>query len=109
MPSIAEDEVLEVIRRIEHGEVSVLVDHEWEVAWGPRAFTTSDGWRFVVFNDGGQWDYIEQVDSPDGRCLEPDDWNTPRLDAYSPASIDVARRWGLSEAGARTLIANAIP
>lgn len=103
MPSITEDEVMAVIDRIERGDLVVEPDCDWDVVWSPQIFMTADGWKFVVFNDGGQWDYIEHVGSPDGRWLEPQDIDedkTPRLDAYCPASVEIARRWGLSEAGA---------
>ena len=69
-------------------------------------FTTADGWRFIVFNDGGQWDYVECVYAPDGRALGSDDISdvtTPRLDAYCPRTVEIARRWGLDDGGAKIL------
>lgn len=96
-----------VIARVERGEVSVTPEYDWDVAWTNWSFRTADGWTFIVFNDGGHWDYIEHVHSPDGRSLEPeeiDEDKTPNLDAYCPRSVEIARRWGLSEQGARMLM-----
>jgi len=107
MSAITEDEVMAVIARIERGDLSVVPENDWDIAWGGETFKTADGWTFVVFNDGGQWDYIECVGAPDGRWLESADISdtmTPRIDDYTPTSVGIARRWGLSEAGASILM-----
>lgn len=107
MSAITEDEVMAVIARIELGELRVVPENDWDIAWGGERFKTVDGWTFVVFNDGGQWDYVECVGAPDGRWLESQDISdekTPRIDGYCPSSAEIARRWGLSERGACVLM-----
>src|SRR5687767_11739975 len=106
-PQITEDEVMAVIARIERGDLTVRASCEWSVGAPSVEFDTQDGWRFVVFNDSGQWDYIECVRAPDGRWLESEDIDetkTPRIDTYCPSSVEIARRWGLSETGACVLM-----
>lgn len=35
---------------------------------------TDDGWRFVVFIDGGDLDYVDEATAPDGRWADFDAW-----------------------------------
>ncbi len=37
---------------------------------GDVHFHSSNGWTFVVFSDGGEWDYIHRVSSPSGEELK---------------------------------------
>ena len=32
-----------------------------------HTFTDSEGWKVTIFYDCGEWDYIDNVESPDGR------------------------------------------
>jgi len=97
VPSVSEDEVLEVIARVEAGDLLVTKDCSWDVGALGVKFTTEDGWRIVVFNDAGQWDYIETVEAPDGRFLEsPEIDEMPCVEDYHPATVAIARLWGLS-------------
>lgn len=59
-----------LLRRIIAGEISwVAIDESWDDACGNIEFRTSDGWSIVVFNDVGEWDYLDSVLSPDGRAI----------------------------------------
>ncbi|MCA9317240.1 MAG: hypothetical protein KDB73_17260 [Planctomycetes bacterium] len=103
-----EAEALRVIERIEAGVVGVSPSEPWGAWSNLVSFTTTNGWRFVVFNDFGQWDYIEGVIDPEGARLVVSD-QTPQLDAYAPSSVDLAMRWGLSRPEAEVLMANEAP
>lgn len=37
---------------------------------GDVHFQSSNGWTFIVFSDGGEWDYIHRVSSPSGEELK---------------------------------------
>jgi hypothetical protein len=45
---------------------------------------TEDGWRIVLFSDAGSLDYIERVETPDGRSQ--DDWHSGSEGWYDPCS-----------------------
>lgn len=65
-----------LLRRIVHGELEVTaVGETWdEVFAGDVRFALSDGSQLVVFNDCGDWDYVDEVVLPDGRRGDFDDW-----------------------------------
>jgi hypothetical protein len=94
-PAISEREILDVIAAIESGAVTVVKDDVWDMGGCPE-FVTSTGWRFLVFNDAGQWDYFESVTAPDGRRIEPLDFDDmATVNDYAPPSIEAMTRWGL--------------
>ena len=43
---------------------------------------TEDGWRIIIFSDAGTLDYIERVETPDGRRQEQ--WFTEGEGFYCP-------------------------
>lgn len=72
MSSDEEREVLAALMR-------VTVDTPARAEFAPDAictysgwpsWTTADGWRVVVFNDCGDWDYIDSITAPDGRTWD---------------------------------------
>ena len=66
MPQIEEREILDVIRAIEAGTIAVTKSDPWNYEGNDcPVFTTSTGWRFVVFNDVDEWDYFESVTAPE--------------------------------------------
>ena len=97
-------EVRRVIHSVEAGELRASPDVPWSVAWDIVTFRTEDGWQFRVFNDGGQWDYIDSVEASDGTVLcSPDIDRYPDIEEYAPTTLEAARRWGLSEEEVRLL------
>jgi len=68
---IPEQEIMDVLHAIERGDVAVLPPVPFEHYCGSVEHKTSNGWTFVIFDDCGEWDYIETVMAPDGRCLYP--------------------------------------
>jgi hypothetical protein len=99
--AITEAEILAVIRDIEAGRLSVVKDTVWDMGGCPT-FTTSSGWKFVVFNDAGQWDYFESISAPDGRFLDDViDSEFPVVTDYAPSTVEALRRWGFDDSEAR--------
>lgn len=99
MNSLTEQEVLDVLHAIERGEVTIPKeqrDAAFESFCGKVPFTCSNGWKFIIFNDVNEWDYIDRVTAPDGRFLVIDDiWKMPVLNGYSPPTEVGMRVWGL--------------
>ena len=111
MNSLTEKEVIDVLLAIERGEVTIPKEHRDEASaayCGDVEFTCSNGWRFVIFNDCDEWDYIAQVTAPDGRSLVFDDiwgresdgysWTNramPTLSDYSPPAHLSLTQWGI--------------
>lgn len=40
-----------------------------------RNFVTDNGWKLTVFNDAGDWDYLESAEDPRGNTLDYEDIN----------------------------------
>jgi len=64
-----------VLESVERGERSVRVLAREEVNGWPTYATnvnyeTDDGWRISVFNDCGEWDYVEGMAEPGGKWVE---------------------------------------
>jgi hypothetical protein len=80
---------------IASGAVTVTPDRPVGYS-GNESFTTSNGWKIDVFNDVGEWDYIDHFQDPDGRVLDFDEmWDHARdLADYAPTEEEQARLWG---------------
>lgn len=61
-----EADLLAVLRAIEAGEVTITCEID-PVYCVHVEYRTSNGWRLVVFNDCGEWDYLDSAEAPDGR------------------------------------------
>lgn len=61
---------------VDAGELSVELEggETWEHAYGAGTlrFRFGNGFRIVVFNDCGEWDYIDSYIVPDGTRTETD-------------------------------------
>lgn len=68
---------------------------------GNIAWTLSNGWRVVVFNDCVEWDYIDRIEAPDGRWWEypthpeivDDRVMSPRVANWTPTTARQKRAW----------------
>jgi len=65
------EQAIEVIRRADSGELDFTIGVPWE-DWGEPSYKVAGGWEFFIFDDGGQWDYIDHVICPDGSRLDTD-------------------------------------
>lgn len=80
-----EAEILAVLSAIERKELSVRLLPGEEGAWGPSRprYETANGWILEVWNDAGEWDYLESVTSPTGEVLDFEEMSE-RLQDYQP-------------------------
>lgn len=65
---LCEAAVLELMA-IERGNSTVKLT-SGDPLIGDVHFRTGNGWTFVVFSDGGEWDYIHRVSAPSGEELK---------------------------------------
>ncbi len=95
---IPRKQVADLIRAIDAGTVAVRFEPLTPKEPTPRSvycgtcrYKTADGWVIDVFNDCDSFDYIEQVEAPDGRVTDAA-W----LMEYRPDSEEKSLRiWGL--------------
>jgi len=75
MAGITEEELLEFLKAIEEGTISLRPEEciPQDVYAGNVPYTASNGWRITIFNDCNDLDYVERVIAPDGRSLSFDE------------------------------------
>ncbi len=96
-----EDEVLRELSSVTidrpASNVHPAAPDDGSIAWysGVVSWRTQGGWIVSVFNDCGEWDYLERVEAPDGRvwlypCGEAwwSSWHamTERVSGWTPIS-----------------------
>lgn len=71
------DRAITTLREIEAGTVTLAPPEnqhdspEGVPAWcGKNVYRASNGWVFCVFDDCGEWDYFEWIESPEGERHE---------------------------------------
>lgn len=71
---IPDPEIRRALEQADRGEVAIVTvgPQDWNETrrGGLMEFHLGSGWSLSVFNDGGQWDYLEWVQAPDGRREE---------------------------------------
>jgi hypothetical protein len=86
--SVTEAEVLDFLRSIESGEVSLVPLQEPQSVYaGVVEYAASNGWTITVFNDANEWDYIDRMRTADGRECDYDHIceRMPQIDTYEPS------------------------
>jgi len=82
---------------VDAGELSVELEggETWEQAYGAGnlTFRFGNGVRLIVFNDAGEWDYIDSYIAVDGTKTEVDWFDAPLLLNWEPKHF---ARWGIS-------------
>jgi hypothetical protein len=71
--TISESELLAFLRDIEEGRITLTTWKDPRDEWGDTEYSASNGWTITVFNDCGEWDYIDSVKTNDGRSIYFDD------------------------------------
>lgn len=98
MPAqITKQEILDFLHQIEEGVVTLKATHEpQDVYAGNVQYVASNGWKIVVFNDCNEWDYIDFIETPDGRQIDYETLSEdPELDAYEPPADVAWTRYGI--------------
>jgi len=75
MAGIPEEELLEFLKAVEAGTVSLQPEEciPQDIYAGNVPYRASNGWRITIFNDCNEWDYVDHVTAADGRSLDFDD------------------------------------
>jgi len=80
-------DIVAMCEAVDAGELSVVLegDRTWDEAYsGNMTFRFGNGFGLVVFNDAGQWVYIDSYIEPDGTRTEPDWYESPLLLNWEP-------------------------
>jgi hypothetical protein len=71
MKGIEAQELRELLEAIERGDVTLTTNRGPEKVYaGNVVYRASNGWTIQVFNDCGDWDYLDYVEAPDGRSVD---------------------------------------
>lgn len=86
------EEVRRQMEAIASGEVilTAIGEDPQDVYAGNCHYEASNGWRVVVFNDCGEWDYLDGMEAPDGRTIDFNALADARFDDRSLVSDEVA-------------------
>ncbi|WP_155639554.1 DUF7693 family protein [Burkholderia multivorans] len=73
---VAPLEVVEVLRQASRGEIPILLleDETWDQIYCGNVKLKFGEWQMLVFNDAGDFDYIDSVTAPDGRSSDCECW-----------------------------------
>jgi hypothetical protein len=81
---------------VDAGELSVELEggETWDQAYsGDMRFRFGNGYGLIVFNDCGEWDYIDSYTTHDGRETEVEFLDGPSLFNWEPKHF---ARWGIT-------------
>lgn len=94
---MTEQDIVAMCEAVDAGELSVELEggETWEQAYGAGnlTFRFGNGVRLIVFNDAGEWDYIDSYIAVDGTKTEVDWFDAPLLLNWEPKHF---ARWGIS-------------
>jgi hypothetical protein len=99
--AISEAEIRELLTAIETGTVHLTPIREpQDIYAGIVEYVVDNGWRIAVFNDCNEWDYIEWVETPDGRRVDYDQLDEiPDLRNYEPSTSVAWERYYIPGGG----------
>jgi len=96
--TIKEDEALTLLKAIDYGMIKLLPELESDGV--NRVWVTENGWRITIqccrsiFDDAGDWDYIDNIVAPDGRSLKFSIiYTMPHLLEWSPTDYAFKKIW----------------
>jgi hypothetical protein len=58
-----------LLQDIDAGKTTVSLVTEWDRLGGQVEFLVDNGWRIIIFNDAGQFDYIEEIYDTSGNTI----------------------------------------
>ena len=69
--TLSEQEIWHFLHSIETGTVTLVPQAEPQAVYaGNVVYRASNGWGIWVFNDCNKWDYLEAIDTADGRSID---------------------------------------
>ncbi|HWZ45054.1 MAG TPA: hypothetical protein VNW97_16385 [Candidatus Saccharimonadales bacterium] len=95
---ISEQELMEFLKAVEEGAISLRPEADpQDIYAGNVPYAASNGWQIAIFNDCNEWDYIDGVETSDGRRLRFDDIDgfMPIAREYVPEDDVAWRRYGI--------------
>lgn len=97
MPAATEVELIQFLKAVEDGSVSLTPEQEpQDVYAGNVSYIASNGWRIVVYNDANEWDYIDSITTSDGRIFDYDALDEmAAVDTYEPSTEIAWTRYGI--------------
>jgi hypothetical protein len=93
--TLSEAEVWTFLRAIERGDITLSSEEEPQLIYaGNVRYAASNGWIITVFNDCNEWDYVDTIETTDGRTLDFDDM-PQALRNYCPSEDVAWTRYGI--------------
>jgi hypothetical protein len=85
--TLSEQEIWQFLQEIEAGTITLVPATEPQAVYaGNVVYQASNGWEIWVFNDCNAWDYIEAIDTADGRSIGFDGLDAlSSLEDYRPS------------------------
>jgi hypothetical protein len=92
MPTISTEELEVFLSAIAVREVELSTDVDPQEVYADHiTYRASNGWTIVIFNDANEYDYIQAVESADGRTIAFDEINATPMSWWE--TIDEALAW----------------
>jgi hypothetical protein len=97
MNSITEEELLQFLKAIDEGTVSLQPEgYPQYIYAGNVSYKATNGWRITIFNDCNEWDYVDNVTTADSRSADFNEISEmPTAGEYDPADKVAWRRYGI--------------
>jgi len=92
---VTERDIVAMCEAVDAGELSVVLEggETWDKAYsGNMSFLFGNGIRLIVFNDCGEWDYVDSYIEADGTKTESE-YDAPLLFDWEPKHF---ARWGIT-------------
>jgi len=89
---------MEFFKAVEEGAISLRPEADpQDIYAGNVPYVASNGWHIRIFNDCNEWDYVDHVETADGRLLDFDDIDDsmPIARQYVPEDDVAWRRYGI--------------
>lgn len=95
--NITQQEVLQFLKAIETGAVVLQPELDpQEVYAGNVPYAANNGWHITIFNDANEWDYVESIQTADGRVADFEDIDDmPAARQYAPSDDIAWLRYGI--------------
>lgn len=96
--ALTEAEILGFLARVADGSVTLACDYQPAELEGTEVvYRATNGWALAVFNDSGEWDYLEWIDDGRGRVTYDRIYaEMPMVAAYAPDAATAWQAYGIA-------------
>jgi len=92
---ISEEELVSFLHQIEDGEVVLSSEENPGVVYaGLIEYAASNGWKISIFNDCNEWDYVDSIETNDGRAIDFDEL-PESIARYRPSHETSCQSYGI--------------